>query len=565
MPADETAFKAFFIVHERVKRIGLRPRHEICFRLASMKPLANIKNNPHTQKRLKELNTTIIEDPFMGQKVAVAGGLFGMNPQAVNRQAFTDDLTNSLRWAAKQKTAEPAERENNQSTTTETTDQMKVDDPNVDADAEMDADHIPTFSLTIRMFSFARKKRKVQAQALAIECAEDDYTQLVARIEASDEHNLLPKHTYFFTPTMLGQMEEEEYFNLLQTQQNLINTSVVIPVVGLSATALKTEITNKEGKRMSLLHEMLRQPSIRRLEPTQTTGKWFVQTTLDTAKEATRFLDYDLPDFFSQIQNKQNTKVAGFDRPSRIKRHGETTHSAKLIERLRSRFQSAPAAPERVRQPTKQLVSTIKYVSSDCTFAQAAATAPEPEPPKTPAGKKRRKDISVRPTPATQLAFDNVPVMTEVHDLVATLRHDIEQKIDGIAKQLQTPLTQEILDPQQTNNPTNAKENSTTPTPTPGITLQDIKSLIDKSVTTAMEKLAKRIDTILKERDNKVSDEIQELRDEVTDFLHSKQPATIGGYTVHTPNETSPADSTPPRWQSTTRRGRHKPGRGGGI
>jgi hypothetical protein len=561
-PTTEKSFKDYFTIYENVKRLGTRIHHEVCFRLTTKRQLWEIKNadNAAVLAQLKEKHVTIHEDLFAAKRQMAIGGLFGLNPIAINRQLLHAEITSSLNLVAQAMSM-------GQPTAAETADTEMDPLVPIDVDDDEDADDdssqtttaivTPNFTLSIRTFVFTRKKRKTTAQALAIDCAEEDTQTLHNLLEAVDEQGLMPLHSYYVPSGMTTAMDDDEYHNLLATQHNLTTNSVVIPVQGLSQSALESYITNASGQTTKLRYEILRQPSIERIEPTKHNGKWFLISNLHNSKEASRFIDHDLPIYFSQISNNPLMKVPGWDSPIRSKRHGEITSSPKLIEKLRSRFATAPTIVESVRPRRKATATTIRYAADGPSFAAVAAAgaAAGEEPPAagTPEGKKRRKEIpftvheprrkevtviseaGIISSPAADITAELRNTIKQLTELMTTIRQEVEGKITALTIQVQQ-LSQSLAN--STHQRTEQSTERDTQQHMEPITLEHT---VHSAVTAAVGKITSDIadiNSLLQDRDARISDEIQGLRDELSEV--SQQPRThiSESTTYHTPQTT---------------------------
>jgi hypothetical protein len=297
------------------------------------------------------------------------------------------------------------------------------------------------------------------------------------------------------------------------------------------------------------LHEILRQPFISRIEPTKNIGKWFFISTLQQSKEASCFIDTDLPDYFKQTTTNSNTKVPGWEGPIRSKRHGETTISPTLIEKLRSRFGTAPTIDESVRRARKTPPPTIRYATGGPSFAAVAAGGEQPLVANTPEGKKRRKEptpplinpgitTAREPVQLTSTIADITSelnkTLTSINELVSTLRKEVDDKISELTTQIQMlrnqppqdqpkniedtrhTTDQQILE-QTVHNAVNAALEKITAQITAKVTT-DITALI----TAASEKTLHATTALLRDRDTYIHDELQGIRDNVAE--QSQQP-----------------------------------------
>jgi hypothetical protein len=316
--------------------------------------------------------------------------------------------------------------------------------------------------------------------------------------------------------------------------------------------ALESYITNTAGHTTKLRYEILRQPSIDRIEPTKHNGKWFLISTLQNSKEASRFVDHDLPLYFTQLANNQHMKVPGWDGPIRCKRHGETTSSPKLIEKLRSRFATAPTIVESVRRPIrKATASTIRYTADGPSFAAVAAASEEPPAAGTPEGKKRRKEpppiinesnnvISEAgiSNPNADITAELRNTIKQLTELMTTIRQEVEGKITALTVQVQQLESQSLANSmhqrtiQSTEQDTKQHMDQTT-----------LERAVHRSVVIAVAKVTADISDItsqLQDRDARIYDAIQGIRDELSEVsqqarkTHTTQESTA----FHTPQTT---------------------------
>jgi methyl coenzyme M reductase subunit D len=489
---------------------------------------------------------------FPTKRLTAIGGLFGLNPSSIHRKALQADLNASLALVAQTTDTIPPTTTadiGNMDTGPLHTEPSMADGVDADADADDDDDSlshvapkIPHFEISIRTFAFTRQKKTTTTQALAIDCAEDDEATLQPLFEAVDDQGLMPVHSYFFPRGV--EIADEEYHNLLTTQKSLITNSVVIPVMGLSQKALNSYITNANGIKTKLLYEILRQESIDRIEPTKNIGKWFIISNLQQSKEASRFIDSDLPQYFKQIKDHTNVKVPGWDAPIRSKRHGETPHSSKLVEKLRSRFATAPTIDETVRRTyRKPLATTIKYSSGGLSFAQVAAAAGEESPvANTPEGKKRRKEPTlsepvILSNPAADITGELRNTIKQLTELMITIRQEVEGKITALTIQVQ----QLALQSQVTTGSMNQRTEQSTEQDTQQHMAQTLERTVHCAVAAAVGKITTDIadiTSLLKDRDARIADEIQGLRDELSEVSQQARTHTTENTSYHTPQTT---------------------------
>jgi hypothetical protein len=250
-------------------------------------------------------------------------------------------------------------------------------------------------------------------------------------------------------------------------------------------------------------------------------------------------------------------KVPGWDGPIRCKRHGETTSSPKLIEKLRSRFSTAPTIVESVRRPNRKATApTIRYAAGGPSFAAvAAAAAAGEEPPVagTPEGKKRRKEptpplstpvISEAGTisnPAADITAELRNTIKQLTGLMTTIRQEVEDKITALTVQVQQLQYQSLAN--STHQRTEQSTASTTTEPIQQPTEQaTLERAVHSAVTAALGKITADISDItslLQDRDARISDEIQGLRDELSEVSQQARPHTTESTaTYHTPQTT---------------------------
>jgi hypothetical protein len=257
--------------------------------------------------------------------------------------------------------------------------------------------------------------------------------------------------------------------------------------------------------------------------------------------------------YFKQIENNLHVKVQGWEGPIRSKRHGETTHSPKLLEKLRSRFDTAPTIDESVRRthrnPSKP---TIRYSTGGLSFAHVAAADGEPTAATTPEGKKRRKEpittisdpVSIS-NPAADITTELRNTIKELTTFMATIRQEVDEKITALTVQVQI-LQSQSLDRQSTIEPTQQ--------PTEQATLeQTVHSAVAVAVTAALAKFTSDIMTILQDRDTRIYDEIQGLRDNLSEMSQQQKPppGTFHTVTYNTPQKNKDQrKNTPQRQQN---------------
>jgi hypothetical protein len=312
-PNSETAFKQFFVLHEHVKRPGYSAQHEICLNICTDRPLTTIKGEGNNTKMVQELQKGRIHvdtDKFHTQRIVGAGGLFGIHPRALQRQALTQELTDKLSHATLYDSTRAAIRRNSKS------------DQDEDDDWEVDAREIATLTLSCRKFSYGATNR-ITTEAIAIECAEDDAKLLQARLAAAMTQDLMPKGLKYIPRAAAKHMGEDDYLQLLKDQTAMMRRSVSVPISGLTAAAMshRIDISDDNGftTTMTLKQAIEQHPKIHRVEPTNDTqnGKWLLITDRRFESNIQQYVDEQLHKYFLQLPDGPEWKTEKWHTPSR--------------------------------------------------------------------------------------------------------------------------------------------------------------------------------------------------------------------------------------------------------
>jgi hypothetical protein len=190
--------------------------------------------------------------------------------------------------------------------------------------------HVPDYQLNTRQFSYGTGANRLKTMALAIEGAAKDENRLHEIFWAARTQQWLPRKTIYVPRAIAHSVGDDTYENAIKTQLHLISETVVIPVWGITPTALDTPIENNKGEKIRLRTEILNQQSIDRVEATLETtnnGKWFFVTNKQMANSARKFIDTVLPIYYKQLTKFQTSVVPGRPGPSRGEhRHGDMAH-----------------------------------------------------------------------------------------------------------------------------------------------------------------------------------------------------------------------------------------------
>jgi hypothetical protein len=316
-PKSEEEFKSFFILHEHVKRPGFTTQHEVCLQISTNRTMMEIKGEGRNNRMVQALQKGRIHvdiDDFNAKRIVGAGGLFGIHPRAINRNALALELAQKLHnvtltdatRADIRKTSEaPTETEDN--------------------DWEIDARAVAPMTISTRKFSYGAINR-ITTEAIAIECAAEDAKLLQARLAAAMSQALIPKGMKYVPRAAAKHMGEENYRKLLKEQESMMRQSVSVPISGITAEAMSYDVDTHDENgfttQMTLKQAIERNNKIRRVEPTNDTknGKWLLITDKRFETDVQQYVDEHLPEIFQQLPDTPAFRAETWNQPSRSDR-----------------------------------------------------------------------------------------------------------------------------------------------------------------------------------------------------------------------------------------------------
>jgi hypothetical protein len=313
-PDSEEDFKRFFTLHEHVKRPGFSNQHEVCLQICTNRTLNDIKNEGQNNKTVLALQKGRIHvdtDEFHAKRIVGVGGLFGIHPRALNRNALASELEQTLQTV----TLTDATRADIRRTSVASTELE-------DNDWEIDARAVAPITLSTRKFSYGATNR-ITTEAIAVECAAEDAKLTQARLAAAMSQALMPKGMKFIPRAAARHMGEEHYRKLLQDQAAMMRQSVSVPISGVTATAMTYDIEIEDDNgfttSMTLKQAIERNNKIRRVEPTNDTrnGKWLLITEKRFEADVQQYADEHLSELFRQLPDAPGYRAETWNQPSR--------------------------------------------------------------------------------------------------------------------------------------------------------------------------------------------------------------------------------------------------------
>jgi Tfp pilus assembly major pilin PilA len=190
---------------------------------------------------------------------------------------------------------------------------------------------------------------------------------------------------------------------------------------------------------------------------------------------------------------------------------------------LRSRFQTAPTIANSVRHTYRKTpATTIRYSTGGLSFAQVATEGePSPAAASTPEGKKRRKENTVisEPgiisNPTADITAELRNTVTKITELMSTLRQEVEEKITALTMQVQLLQNRMSITTEPTQQP-----------PEQATLERTVQSAVAAAFAAAAEKTTD-ITALLRDRDTRIYDEIQGLRDNLSEMSQQNRTAQL--------------------------------------
>ena len=327
IPSDPELFGKHFNVREEAPPKGAK-KIVIHFNLQTTVKFGDIKYEPGFLHYLKEKSIYIKVDKFEMRKMATPGFLINIHPNLTNLTNLHEELTKNMeRTKMKDLTIINEWREENKDRNISTANNE------IERIVKETKHKIPTFNIHSGKRSFGAEKSRVETICLIIECAATDAKYIKALL--SSVYSNKESNHGMFVPSGMHLMESPQVLcNLLRRQNKYIQTTSAVPIFGMKADALQTNVILDTGENLDL-EEFIKRfiPAIERVEPTNKTesdGKWFLICRQTQVQELHKFVDDTLPDIYKRFAAADDL-IPGYPCPRRLPPQAKTRASPTKI------------------------------------------------------------------------------------------------------------------------------------------------------------------------------------------------------------------------------------------
>ena len=315
IPSDPTLFSKHFKVREENPPRGAK-KIVIHFILHTSQKFNDIKYDIGIFNYLKQERIYLKVDKFETSKIATPGFLIDIHPHLTNLTYLQEIMTEKMETTRMQdKTViEEWKKENpariNRASMTNM-EQIIADRTHV----------IPKFTLHAGKRAFGAETSRVETVCIIIECAATDAKYLKALLSSIYSNQECTRG--MFVPSGIHLMESPTVLcNLLRRHNKYLQTTSAVPIFGMKAHALQTEIILEKDDEKLDLEEFTQRffPCIESIEPTNKTnseGKWFIICRQPQLTAVHNYVDETLLDIYTRFAAKEDL-FPGYPSPRRI-------------------------------------------------------------------------------------------------------------------------------------------------------------------------------------------------------------------------------------------------------
>jgi len=301
-PSNENKFKQFFNLHPRSNNPALKHQLSLGCILRSSRSISEIKNHTIDDTPFIDwLNTQriFLEADNLGYETTkVIGFLLKIHPRIVHRDALKETLTTHLQNLS----VDPQQVVDLDKTAKEHYQHAMDSGDHVTT-------YVPPFELFPTPISHTHECVTVSTRTIGIKCNPDHYAllrELFSKLFTNPATEIA--HIQFSLSGIISIIGMEAYRNLIRDNNKHFDNMVTIPIIGVTAEHLDTDIhiTNPSNPnlRMSLREIFLETPWCHNIETTKTDGRILLVTTKIHVKDAHIWIDGNLEPLFTRFLPK---------------------------------------------------------------------------------------------------------------------------------------------------------------------------------------------------------------------------------------------------------------------